>query len=80
MLDIPIDIPVTEQGPGYGAAMLCMVGTGLYKDVKDCADALIHVKETVYPDPELVVAYDRMYEKHKLLYPALKDFYEVMNR
>jgi len=80
VLAIPIDIPVTEQGPGYGAAMLCMVGTGLYKDVKDCADALIHVKETVYPDPELVAAYDRMYEKHKLLYPALKDFYEVMNR
>lgn len=50
VMNMPVDIPQTEQGPAYGAAMLAMVGSGEYKTVKDAADAIVRVKETVLPD------------------------------
>lgn len=40
---------MTERRPAYGAAMLAMVGCGEYKTVKDAADAIVRVKETVLP-------------------------------
>ena len=33
--------------------MLAMVGCGRYDSVKACADALVSVRETVLPDPEI---------------------------
>ena len=76
MLNIPLDLPKTVQGPGYGAAMLAMVGTGRYPNVQACADALIEVSETVLPDPALAAKYEAQYRRFRSIYPALKDFYK----
>ena len=35
ILNIPLDLPQTEQGPGMGGAMLAMVGAGIYPSVKE---------------------------------------------
>ena len=75
ILNIPLDLPQTEQGPGMGGAMLAMVGAGLYPSVEACADALVSVKETIYPDPELAAKYEAQYRKFKKIYPALKEFF-----
>lgn len=73
ILDLELDIPVTEQGPGYGAAILAMVGSGVYSDVKVATDKLIKIKNKVLPNTELVKKYKIKYEKFKTLYPTLKD-------
>jgi xylulokinase len=75
VLNIPLDIPQTEQGPGYGAAMLAMVGTGLYPDVQTCADALVTVRETIEPDPALAARYEERYRRFCRIYPAMKQLF-----
>lgn len=72
MLGITLELPATEQGPGYGGAMLAAVACGEYPDVKTCAAALTSVKEVTKPEPALVKAYDAKYQIWKKLYPALK--------
>ena len=75
VLNLPLDIPQAEEGPGYGGAMLAMVGCGLYPSVKACADALVSVRETVEPDPEIAARYEKQYQNFKQIYPTLKDLF-----
>ena len=76
VLNIPLDVPQTEEGPGYGGAMLAMVGTGAYESVQACADALCHVRETVEPDPAIAARYEAQYKKFQKIYPAMKDLFQ----
>ena len=75
VLNLPLDIPQTEEGPGYGGAMLAMVGCGLFDSVKACADALVTVRETVQPDPEIAQRYEARYQYFKQIYPTLKGLF-----
>lgn len=72
VLNIPIDIPSSEEGPGYGGAVLAMVGDGIYSDVAECADKFVSVKGTVEPDKDIVERYNQQYSKFKMIYPSLK--------
>lgn len=76
VLNIPLDIPQTEEGPGYGGAMLAMVGCGRYKSVQDCVDALVHVTGSVEPDPEIAARYEEKYQKFSKIYPAMKTLFQ----
>ncbi len=76
VLNIRLDIPQTEEGPGYGAAMLAMVGCGVYESVQACADALVHVTDSVAPEAELAARYEEQYKKFRKIYPALKTFFQ----
>ena len=75
VLGIPLDMVKTEQGPGYGAAMLAMVGCGKFVSVQDAADKLVEVASTTEPDAALTAKYEARYQSFKKLYPALKDFF-----
>ena len=72
ILNIRLDIPQTEEGPGYGAAMLAMVGCGEYASVAECAEKLVHITDCVEPDPETAALYEAQYQKFRQIYPALK--------
>ncbi len=76
VLDMPLDIPVSEEGPGCGGAMLAMVGCGVYGSVRECADAIVKVSSTVEPDRTLAAKYEAQYAKFRTLYPALKDVFK----
>jgi len=76
VLDIELSIPVTEQGPGYGSAILAMVGAGEFENVKQATNKFFEVKETVKPDTELAALYADRYEKYRKIYPAVKDLYK----
>ncbi len=75
VLGIPVETPVIEEGPAYGAAILAMVGHGDYRSVEEAAAALVRVKGTIEPDERIVAAYDQKYGVFKKLYPALKDVF-----
>lgn len=79
ILGIPLDIPQTEQGPGYGAALLAMVAVGRFKSVQEACDALISVKETVEPDPELTAKYEARYQQFRQIYPACKELFPKLH-
>lgn len=70
VLGIPLDLPATEQGPGYGAALLALVACGRYRNVAEVSRAMLHIQATVQPDPELTALYDARYAEFKQIYPA----------
>ena len=72
VLGIPLELPKTEQGPGYGGAMLAMVGCGRFESVRAAADAQVEVASVVEPDPELTARYEARYRQYRTIYPALK--------
>lgn len=75
VMNLPVEILQTEQGPSYGGAMLAMVGCGEYKTVKDASQMIVKVKETVYPETETAQKYEARYQIFKSLYPALKNVF-----
>ncbi|MBR4287543.1 MAG: xylulokinase [Clostridia bacterium] len=78
VLNIPIDIPSAEEGPGFGGAVLAMIGDGAYESVSQCTEKFVSVKGTVEPDAEIVERYNDRYEKFKQLYPSLKDVFKTI--
>ena len=78
ILNIPLDLPVTEQGPGYGGAMLAMVACGKYPSVIDACKDLIKVKATVMPDKDIALRYEKKYQQFKLIYPANKALFKEL--
>ena len=75
ILEIPVHILTTEQGPGYGAAILAMVGTGAYASAEEAVDRIVRTSETIQPDPDKIDAYRKRYETFRKLYPLLKQLY-----
>lgn len=75
VLGIPLEMLKTEQGPGYGGAMLAMVGCGQYENVSAAANALVEVVATVEPDAELTARYEERYQQFKKIYPACKELF-----
>ncbi|MGN0980027.1 MAG: xylulokinase [Candidatus Avoscillospira sp.] len=75
VLGIPLDIVKTEQGPGYGAAILAMVSCGDYPTVEAACKTLVSVKDTVEPDPELTARYEARYQQFRQIYPACKSLF-----
>ena len=76
ILKVEIHIPMTEQGPGYGAAMLAMVGYGEFANVKECANTFVSIKKTITPDADISSRYEKQYEKFKEIYPSMKKLFK----
>ena len=69
----------SEEGPGYGGAMLAAVACGEYASVQEAAEKLVHVTETVKPDPEITARYEAQYQKFRQIYPAMKAVFPALN-
>lgn len=78
VLNIELNLPTTEQGPGFGAAMLAMVACGDKPSVAACSQEIVSIRSTIKPEPELAQAYDVRYRVWKQMYPALKPIYAQM--
>lgn len=77
VLNLRLDIIESEEGPGYGAAILAMVGCGEYPSVEEACKKLVNVKETIYPDKDLVQKYEERYQKFKKIYPSVKNIFRI---
>lgn len=78
VLNIEIEIPAVEEGPGLGAAMLSMVACGEYGSVSKCAEKLVAKKEKIQPEAEIVKRYEGAYNKYKKIYPSVKQLYKEL--
>ena len=78
VLNVELEIPVSEQGPGMGGAMLAMVCCGEYPSVKACCEKLCAVADVVKPEVELVSAYEARYQQFKKVYPACKGLFKAL--
>ena len=79
VLGCELEIPVSEQGPGMGGAMLAMVACGEYDSVKACCQNLCSTASVITPEPELTARYEARYQQFRKIYPACKTlFAELM--
>ena len=75
VLGITVEVIESEEGPGYGGAILAAVGCGEYASVEEAADKLVKVVGTVEPDAELTKKYEEKYQKFRKIYPTVKCLY-----
>jgi len=78
VLNLDIDLPETEEGPGYGGAILAAAACGEYPSVEAAAEHLVHVTRTIRPDPELASRYEMQYQKFRQIYPAVKALFPAL--
>ena len=78
VLNIPLELPVSEQGPGMGAAMLAMVACGDYPDVAAACEKMVSVASVVTPEPELAARYEARYQQYRQIYPAVKQLFPLL--
>ena len=72
VLGITVEVIESEEGPGYGGAILAAVGCGEYASVEEAADKLVKVVGTVEPDADLTAKYEAKYQQFKKIYPTVK--------
>ncbi|MCR5688577.1 MAG: xylulokinase [Lachnospiraceae bacterium] len=75
VLGITVEVIETEEGPGYGGAILAAVGCGEFASVKEASKALVKVIDTVEPDPDLTAKYEEKYNYFKKIYPTVKGLF-----
>lgn len=77
VLSMTLTVPGTEQGPAYGAAILAAVSAGEFNSLEECCGKWVTIAETVEPDAELSAKYEAKYQRWHLLYPLLREFYNM---
>ena len=75
VLNMKLESPVSEQGPGMGGAMLAMVACGAYPSVQTVCDRFVKIASVVEPEPQLVAKYEARYRQFQKIYPACKDLF-----
>ena len=75
VLNLTLECPFSEQGPGMGGAMLAMVACGAYDSVQDVCDKFVAVASKVEPEETLVAKYEKRYQQFRKIYPACKSLF-----
>ena len=71
VLGLPLERTESEEGSAFGAALLAGVRAGVFRDAADAVARCVRVRDRIEPDPDWSAAYERGYERYRLLYPAL---------
>ena len=78
IFNMTLEIPVSEQGPGMGGAMLAMVACGEYETVLQVCEKLCNVQSIVEPEAALVAKYETKYQKWRQIYPTCKELFRTL--
>ena len=77
-----VDAP---EATALGAAMIGAVGAGVFKDLREASDNMVHVKDVYEPDEASMKLYDEVYEMFRDCYNGLANsgfetIYNFQNR
>lgn len=75
VLNIRVNKLNSDEGPGYGAAILASVGYGAFKTVEEACDKFITITRSLYPDSKNAQLYEQKYQKYAKIYPATKELF-----
>ncbi len=79
VLNVELQLSVSEQGPGMGGAILAMVACGAYPDVQTACRQLAQVADTICPESELVAKYEEKYQQFRKIYPACRELFAQLS-
>ncbi|MGV9355699.1 ribulokinase [Streptomyces misionensis] len=69
VLNRPVHVLASAQGPALGAAIHAAVAAGAHPDIRTASAAMGRRQENAYtPDPARAAAYDRLYAEYRLLH------------
>lgn len=69
VLNMPISVIGSSQGPALGSAIHAAVAAGAYPDIRTAAQAMGNVERNAYqPDPEAAAAYAELFEEYRGLH------------
>ncbi len=71
----PVCRTQNTEGAALGAAILAMVGAGLYASVPEACEKIIRIADETAPDAANTAAYESYYTLYKQLYAPLKSAY-----
>ena len=69
VLDRPVNVSTSDQGPALGAAIHAAVAAGAYDGIRAASAAMARVRPAVYtPDPARAAAYAELYAEYRALH------------
>lgn len=74
----PVELPNTEEGPAFGAALMAGVGAGVWGDIGAACAQAIGVTEAREPDRAAGSRYEELLGEYVRHYPALKDRFAAL--
>ena len=78
IFELPVyTMSAAKEGGAYGAVLVAGVGAGIWKDLNDAIKVLKEDEKYYTPNPALIPAYRKAYEKYKLLYSANKPLFDM---
>jgi L-ribulokinase len=82
VLNRPVNLLVSEQGPALGAAIHAAVAAGAHPDIRTASAAMGRLERRAYtPDPARAAAYDKLYAEYRTLHDHFgRGGNEVMHR
>ena len=73
--DINVETVATEEGAGYGAALLAGVGAGFWGSVDEACDAVVRTAQVTPARPDIIPTMNSQYARYRRVYPALRSIY-----
>ncbi|MCF7923703.1 MAG: xylulokinase [Candidatus Izimaplasma sp.] len=77
ILDVEVYTMKAEEGPAFGAAILAMVGAGVYKNVQNACENLIKINKRFQQNEKNVKIYSEKYLKFGIIYPNVKEIFKI---
>ncbi|AHY48306.1 Ribulose kinase (plasmid) [Rubrobacter radiotolerans] len=71
--NVPIQKTAVGESPVLGAAMLAAVGAGVYEDVREASENMVHAEDTIEPNAEAHEAYKFYVDRYIDTYPQMRD-------
>ncbi len=71
--NVPISLTKEKEAPVLGSAMLAAVGAGIYKDIPEAAENMVHTERTIEPDEEAHEEYKFYVDRYIETYPAMRE-------
>ncbi|MFI0939672.1 ribulokinase [Streptomyces sp. NPDC021020] len=69
VLNRPVNVLASDQGPALGAAIHAAVAAGAYPGIREASAAMGRIKREAYtPDPARAAAYDLLYAEYRTLH------------
>ena len=75
VLNSPVVLMESDEGPAYGAALIAAAGVGIFPDLPNAARSTVKTKGCITPDPLNAKLYAEIYPVYQGLYASLKDQY-----
>lgn len=75
----PVSLLAVSEGSAYGAALLAMVGGGLYDTVEDACCKVVKTTDEIQPNADAAAVYEKLFGVYRKCYRQLKGQFRALH-